>query len=64
MEDERDSREATRSAVLEAAVFGPLERATAEGTDPLTLLDTEDALRSVGFGIALRDLAARLNRES
>ena len=58
MDREGKSPEVTRSAKLEAAVFGPLERATAEDTDPLTLLDTEDALRSARMRDTLRDLVA------
>lgn len=48
MENKGKSGAASQSAVLEAAVLGPLERAAAEDTDPLMLLDTEDALRSIG----------------
>ena len=51
---------ATRTTVLETTVFGPLERAAAEGTDPLTLLETEDALRSIGCAKPLSDAIAKL----
>lgn len=47
MDNEEESQDVSRNAVLEATVFGPLERATAQGTDPLTLLDTEEALRFI-----------------
>lgn len=36
-----------RADRLRKAIDKLLERATAEGTDPLTLLDTEDALRAI-----------------
>lgn len=58
---EKESIESSRGAVVEAAILGPLERAIAQGTDPLTLLDTEDALRSVDRTTALRDLLAGLS---
>jgi hypothetical protein len=58
MDNEERSHDQSRTAVLEAAVFGPLERATAQGTDPLTLLDTEEALRLIRAPNTLLDLLA------
>jgi len=47
MDNGKRSHDKSWDAVLKETVFGPLERATAQGTDPLTLLDTEEALRLI-----------------
>jgi hypothetical protein len=56
--DEEQSVKSSRDRALEVAILGPLERAAAQGTDPLTLLDIEDALRSARVSSILRELVA------
>ena len=55
MDNGKRSHNESMDALFEETVSGPLERAVTQDTDPLTLLDMEEALRLIDEPKVLRN---------